>query len=1185
MPAPTTSGDFLEIVHRSGLIHEDRFNAFLRKYQFTTEDASKVAIAMVQDGLITNFQARQLLKGRYRGFAIGKYLVLEQLGEGGMGKVFLCEHMLMRRRVAIKVLSRDLASDPGTVERFQREGRAVASLDHPNIVRAHDVDSEGDNHFIVMEYVDGSSLHEVVRRKGPLPVNRACHYISQAAIGLQAVFEAGMIHRDIKPGNLLLDRKGQVKVLDLGLARFDHEKRESLTQKFDEGSVLGTADYLSPEQAMDSHEVDIRCDIYSLGATMYFMLVGRPPFEGGSVTQKLLFHQLRNPEPLKGLRPDLPDALVAIVEKMMAKDPKDRYQTPIEVAAALEPWTRTPIPPPSDDEMPRLCLAAQRAGTPEAGPLPNLAAVARDVTPSRTNLNQQPYAPGSSGVVAGGRYGPGANQNHRAPVDASSSNVMLQSGVQPSYRQTASGRMVPNKEYDSKVGPPSSPSSLRRRSASRSDIRKRRRRTRFWLILAVVVLVFGGTGYLFWPKGKTTPREEMVLVVSKTRKGPNIFRTLTQAWQNRDPARTGRIRVEEKEINEEVRLVSAPNDQGRNWIIEGRANWDSTRPTQPNATGSDNTEGTTVTWKGLDRASGRPLLSVENVSNVHITGFIFDAESNQSPAAVVLSGACPGLMLRSSTIRNVNKVGLKLANLSGLAQRNSNVQILNVDFTAAKDDAVAISIEGGSTSAGFTRYITMFGCNTEVKSERAKRFQTCLQIMHPTEGIAIDNCKFRNAVNGMMFRRESGPFQPIGITLLRTEFRDLDRGIRFETLERNDQVQLKAESNSFYNVKRMSEIDDLRAEPAVVPARWIWYPEEGSPLESAPQGVRYFRRVFEQSTTVTRATLQAICDDQCKIWINNKLIATLEPSLASGQVASIEIADKLTLGKNVICVEAENKTAGTPAGLLVLLMDDAGGAAFPPVFSDNEWLTSLQAPPGWTSVEFKAQDWVPALELSEYGHSRCPSSWRRLTWSSEIKKRFQGKEWSPITARENQRDHFSAEGFPSFESKIFEAKDAPRLAGQFLEYMVVGPFGDDLDQEYGPEIRNELTEKFKDKEGRDATWVQLATRPSGYLDLKAHFKRQDRVSAYVMIYLNSPKEQKMRLLFGADDRVKVWHDGKMIHRAEGNKLAEQDQYRVEINLQKGYNQLIFKVANNDGEWGMFARMLDAIDVRYALRKR
>src|SRR5207247_730125 len=212
-----------------------------------------------------NFQAEQFLAGKWRRFTLGKYKVLERLGAGGMGSVYLCEHKLMRRRVAVKVLPTAKAADPASLERFYREARAVAALDHPNIIRAYDVDHEEDLHFLVMEYVDGLSLQDLVRKSGPLAPATAANYIGQAARGLQHAHEvAGLVHRDIKPGNLIVDRGGTVKILDMGLARFFNDQDDMLTQKYDE-NVLGTADYLAPEQALDSHNVDIRADVYSLG--------------------------------------------------------------------------------------------------------------------------------------------------------------------------------------------------------------------------------------------------------------------------------------------------------------------------------------------------------------------------------------------------------------------------------------------------------------------------------------------------------------------------------------------------------------------------------------------------------------------------------------------------------------------------------------------------------------------------------------------------------------------------------------------------------------------------------------------------------------------------------------------------------------------------------------------------------
>lgn len=361
MPSPTTIDELLELVRKSEVVDDKRFTTYLDKVRAAqTLPNSPAALAglMVRDGLLTQFQAEQFLQGKWRRFCLGKYKVLERLGAGGMGTVFLCEHKLMRRRVAVKVLPEARAEDASSLDRFYREARIVAALDHPNIVRAYDIDQDGKLHFLVMEHVDGASLQEMVKKAGPMDVLRACHYIRQSALGLQHAHDtAGIVHRDIKPSNILVDRNGIVKVLDMGLARFFYDEEDDLTKKHDE-NVLGTADYLAPEQALDSHAADIRADIYSLGATFYFCLTGKTPFADGTVAQKLIWHQTRQPKAIRQLRPEVPEGVTALVEKMMAKDATQRPQTPREVAEALIPWTQTPIPPPPETEMPQLSPAA-----------------------------------------------------------------------------------------------------------------------------------------------------------------------------------------------------------------------------------------------------------------------------------------------------------------------------------------------------------------------------------------------------------------------------------------------------------------------------------------------------------------------------------------------------------------------------------------------------------------------------------------------------------------------------------------------------------------------------------------------------------------------------------------------------------------------------------------------------------
>jgi serine/threonine protein kinase len=385
MPAPSTIDEFLELVRKSGVIEEKRLTTHLDKLRAGGSLPAvplRLAEQMVRDGVITRFQAEQFLQGKWKRFTLGKYKVLEPLGAGGMGSVYLCEHMLMRRRVAVKVLPEARAGETSSLDRFYREARAVAALDHPNIVRAYDIDKDGDLHFLVMEHVDGSSLQEIIKRAGPMDVIRAAHYIRQAALGLQHAHEtAALVHRDIKPGNILVDRNGIVKVLDMGLARLLHDEDDQLTKEHND-SVLGTADYLAPEQALDSHEVDIRVDVYSLGATFYFCLTGRTPFAEGSVAQKLIWHQTRAPKPIRSFRPEVPDGIIAIIDRMMAKDPNLRYQTPQEVADALLAWTQTPIPPPPENEMPRFSPAATK---PDLSGAPATSRPTSDASPAPRN--------------------------------------------------------------------------------------------------------------------------------------------------------------------------------------------------------------------------------------------------------------------------------------------------------------------------------------------------------------------------------------------------------------------------------------------------------------------------------------------------------------------------------------------------------------------------------------------------------------------------------------------------------------------------------------------------------------------------------------------------------------------------------------------------------------------------------
>lgn len=368
MPKPATLPDLATIIRRSRLVDEPRLNQALAYVSGRGGRPSQLLRHLIEDGLLTRFQADQLAEGRWRGFAVGGYILLDRLGGGGMGQVYLAEHPSQgRRRVAVKVLTAELVDDEVALQRFAREARSATALDHPNIVRVHDVDLDADPPFLVMEYIDGVSLQAAVAQMGTFSAGAAAYCGRQVALGLQCAAEAGLVHRDIKPANILVDRNGHVKVLDLGVVRVACERSLNLTRRV----VLGTADYLAPEQARDSSAVDARADLYALGGTLYFLLAGHSPFPDGTPTQKIHRKQTCDPLPIADFRPDLPTGLAEVVHRMLARDPAERYSSPLAAAEALAPFA-TP-----DSQFPGSLFAAEQAtlldhdgaATPQGEPL------------------------------------------------------------------------------------------------------------------------------------------------------------------------------------------------------------------------------------------------------------------------------------------------------------------------------------------------------------------------------------------------------------------------------------------------------------------------------------------------------------------------------------------------------------------------------------------------------------------------------------------------------------------------------------------------------------------------------------------------------------------------------------------------------------------------------------------------
>ena len=304
---------------------------------------------LVKRRWLTHHQATLLLSGKAQELLLGSYVVLERLGEGGMGSVVKARHQKLDRVVAVKMIRKDKDGSPDAVRRFRREIQAASRLAHPNIVQALDADQNGDTLFLVMELVEGTDLARLVKKNGAMPIGQACNAIRQAALGLQHAHEKGLVHRDIKPANLMVSKTGVIKIADLGLACWRRDENEESASRgiTREGSVIGTVDYVAPEQATDSRSVDIRADLYSLGCAFYYLLTAQVPFPGGQAIEKLYRHRFEEPKPLAELRPEIPAAIVDVVQRLMAKKPEDRYQTPAALADDLEQLMRAGLKGPA----------------------------------------------------------------------------------------------------------------------------------------------------------------------------------------------------------------------------------------------------------------------------------------------------------------------------------------------------------------------------------------------------------------------------------------------------------------------------------------------------------------------------------------------------------------------------------------------------------------------------------------------------------------------------------------------------------------------------------------------------------------------------------------------------------------------------------------------------------------------
>jgi serine/threonine-protein kinase len=361
-----TPDTLLALLRRVELLAPEQVDEIARELVPYYPDPVSLGEYLVRIEWLTPYQLQLLLAGQWMDLTIGPYQVLDQLGAGGLSEVFKVWDTLRGRVVALKVLRQDLTGNPDAVRQFQREVKAITRLSHPNVIKTHEAGQVGNVHFFTMEYVEGMDLERFVSQLGPLPVDVACDFARQAATGLQHAHQAGLVHRDVKPANLFLlnpplpglacnGRKAEplVKIIDWGLARCLRDPADPSSDGRDDneeqkGALIGTADYVAPEQARNPTLVDVRADVYSLGCSLYYLLTGQAVYPAPSLMQKLLMHQEKEPPSLRALRNDVPEELDAIVRKMLAKNPADRYQIPLMAVTPLRRFCRTELRPSSN---------------------------------------------------------------------------------------------------------------------------------------------------------------------------------------------------------------------------------------------------------------------------------------------------------------------------------------------------------------------------------------------------------------------------------------------------------------------------------------------------------------------------------------------------------------------------------------------------------------------------------------------------------------------------------------------------------------------------------------------------------------------------------------------------------------------------------------------------------------------
>jgi serine/threonine protein kinase len=337
---PPTVEAFLKLILRSGLLGREALQAHLRNMPVERrEDADAVAEHLIRAGHLTRFQVRKLFAGTPLGLVLGPFHVLAPIAKGGMGTVYLARDWRSEQFVALKVLPPKKArEEERLLARFRREMEMSQRVSHPHLAWTYEVGKWHEVHYIAMEYIPGRSLYRLVHDEGQMAVSRVARLFAEVCLALDHAHNQGLIHRDLKPSNIIVTPNDHAKVLDLGLALMEGEMRGEREVIGGEGYIVGTMDYIAPEQTADASRVDARCDVYALGCTIYFALTGRPPFPGGTAKEKIMRHRAEEPTPVPDLNADVPPAFVGLLRRMMAKDPEQRLPSAAAARHELLTW-------------------------------------------------------------------------------------------------------------------------------------------------------------------------------------------------------------------------------------------------------------------------------------------------------------------------------------------------------------------------------------------------------------------------------------------------------------------------------------------------------------------------------------------------------------------------------------------------------------------------------------------------------------------------------------------------------------------------------------------------------------------------------------------------------------------------------------------------------------------------------